>query len=105
MSLANVGLKSRSPGANISGAVQLTEAFDKEKTSNIMAFSPKSVRRARGGVSLLINTLALGIFSIYSGCLGRAGAHSSNIPMYLIDLVQVPQTVGYVDQLRNYIND
>ena len=58
MSLAKVGLKPRSPGTKISGAVQLMDALDMEKTSNMIAFSPKSVIRARGGFSLFIKTLA-----------------------------------------------
>lgn len=90
MSLANVGLKSRSPGAKISGAVQFTDVLDMEKTSNMMAFSPKSVRRARGCVSLLIRTLAWGGFSIACTPRGTIRIHPSNIPVYLFDPVQVP---------------
>jgi len=62
MSLANVGLKSVSPGAKISGAVQLTEALDIEKTSNMITFNPKSARRARGVLSLLIKIFAWSVF-------------------------------------------
>jgi hypothetical protein len=104
MSLANVGLKLRSSGAKISGAVQLTEVLDIEKTSNMMAFSPKSARQARGGFSLLINTFALGVFSTVGVPPGMTSTHPSKICMYLIDPVQVPQAVGYVDQLRYSIN-
>ena len=71
MSLANVGLKSLSPGAKISGAVQLTEALDMEKTSNMTTFSPKSVRRARGVLSLLIKIFACNVCDQLASLLAR----------------------------------
>jgi len=71
MSLANVGLKSLSPGAKISGAVQLTEALDMEKTSNMMTFSPKSVRRARGVFSSPIKMFAWGLSGQLASLLAR----------------------------------
>ena len=104
MSLANVGLKSCTPGVNISGAVQLMEFLDMEKTSNMIAFSPKSARRARGCLSLLIKTLAWSIFRTVCVSPGMVSTHSSNIAVYLVDLVEVPQSVGYVDQLRHKVN-
>lgn len=67
MSLANVGLKPYPPGAKISGAVQLTDVLDMENLSNMIVFSPKSVRRARGGFSSLIRMLASRVFSTTCG--------------------------------------
>ena len=75
-----------------------------EKTSNVIAFSPKSARRARGCLSLLIKTLAWSMFRTVCVSPGMASTHSSNIPVYLADLVQVPQSVGYVDQLGLRVN-
>lgn len=75
MSLANVGLKSRPPGVNISGAVHLMETLDIENLSNTTAFSPKSVRQARGGVSLLIKTLAWSVSIQHNDGISQCGEY------------------------------